>query len=290
MNIEISESEITINKVIIQSPFYLSDFESILGKYEEEKTEYLWNQLGISFMSNSDQSLKELQIKFLKSDDFDYISINECFGGNLIIDNQSYIDYFKVNENDSIYKEFDFGDFTGAACISDNLDIVALMVDPKEKKEQLVDLDKYEIKNIENSVVKFSDFNFKLAVIQQLMYDTNLLQPRFDIHEFIEIYKGKKINISNYEFQLIPEAKEYFEKLPIATELLEKVEEIYQDGGNDIYMNITGLWDGEDNMFNITSTDDLKYVPNLKSITLFYDEDEEMVNKFSEKGLDAEYL
>lgn len=137
---------------------------------------------------------------------------------------------------------------------------------------------------------EFSDFNFKLSVIQQLMYESELLHPKFDIHEFVENYDGRKINIDDYEYELIPEAKEYFEKLSIPNELLAKVEEIYQDGGDEIYMNVTGLWDGEDDLFNITSTKDLIHVPNLKRITLFYDDDEKMVEEFSKKGIDAEYL
>jgi len=142
---------------------------------------------------------------------------------------------------------------------------------------------------MENSVTKFHDFNFKLAVIQELMYNQGILKPKFDLDEFIETYKDREINPEDHEYEVIPEVKTYFENFAIPKEMLNKVEEIYQDGGDDIYMNTVGIWDGEDDLFNITSTKDLELVPNLKKITLFYDE-EGMEDKFLDLGIDTEYL
>ena len=118
----------------------------------------------------------------------------------------------------------------------------------------------------------------------------DLLEPKFDLYEFVESYKDRQINIDDYMYALIPEIKEYFEKLPLPIDLLEQLTEIYQDGGNEIYMNMTGFWDGEDELFNITSTEDLKHVPNLKKITLFADDKDEMVDHFLKCGIEAEYL
>lgn len=137
---------------------------------------------------------------------------------------------------------------------------------------------------------QFTDINFKLAVIQELMYNQELLQPAFDLHKFADNYAERKIDIEAEGYDVIPEALAYFEQLPIPVEFLEAVEEIFQDGGDDIYLQIYPYWDGEDDVFNITQTDDLQFVPNLKSITLFYDDAEEMVDAFAAKAIEAEYL
>lgn len=137
---------------------------------------------------------------------------------------------------------------------------------------------------------KFKDFNFKLAVIQVLMYEKELLKPMFDFYEFVGNYKERKIDIEEEGYDIIPEIKSYFEALEIPSELLEQVDEIDQDGGNEIYLQVVRFWDGEDDLFNITSTDDVELLPNLKKITLFYDDEEKMVDEFASKGIEAAYV
>jgi hypothetical protein len=137
---------------------------------------------------------------------------------------------------------------------------------------------------------QFKDFNFKLAVIQVLMYDKAVLQPKFNLYDFVKHYEARKIDIEAEGYEVIPEVQQYFEALEIPSDLLNLVEEIYQDGGDDIYGNVLRFWDGEDDFFNITSIDDLKLLPNLKKITLFYDDEEKMVDEFAACGIEAEYL
>ena len=137
---------------------------------------------------------------------------------------------------------------------------------------------------------RFTDINFKLAVIQVLMYEKGLLNPVFRLEEFASRYKGREIDLEEESYAIIPEALYYFEDLEIPTHLLKEVDEIYQEGGNEIYLEIYPYRDGEDDIFNIKSTEDLKLVPNLESMTLFYDDAKKMVNAFKAKGIDAEYL
>jgi hypothetical protein len=137
----------------------------------------------------------------------------------------------------------------------------------------------------------FKDINFKLAVIQVLMYEMEVLEPKFDLTDFVKNHKTRQIDLATEGlYETIPEALAYFEALHIPNELLALVEEIYQDGGNEIHFELVRQWDGEDDLFNITSTDDLHFVPNLKKITLLYDDDERMVDAFMEVGVSAEYL
>ena len=48
--------------------------------------------------------------------------------------------------------------------------------------------------DMEEGYLQFDNFNFKLAIIQELMYDINVLQPEFDIYEFAKEYKGEEID------------------------------------------------------------------------------------------------
>jgi hypothetical protein len=137
---------------------------------------------------------------------------------------------------------------------------------------------------------KFKDFNFKLAVIQVLMYEKELLKPKFDLYDFVANHKQRAIDMDKEGYKIIPEAKKYFEDLEMPSELLAQVETIYQDGGNEIYHQLIPFWDGEDDVFNITSTDDLELLPNLKNVIIFFDNTEKMVGEFKSKGIDAEYL
>ena len=136
----------------------------------------------------------------------------------------------------------------------------------------------------------FKDFNFKLAAIQVLMYEKEILTPKFDLNEFIEKLTARKIDVEQEGYEIIPEVKEYFEKLEIPENLLREVDVIYQDGGNHIHHQLVPFWDGEDETFNITSTEDISLLPNLKKITLLFDEEQKMVEEFSEKGIEAQYL
>ncbi|OGG65806.1 hypothetical protein A3I99_03200 [Candidatus Kaiserbacteria bacterium RIFCSPLOWO2_02_FULL_45_11b] len=137
---------------------------------------------------------------------------------------------------------------------------------------------------------EFKDINFKLCAIQELMYNQELLLPKFDINQFVQNYSGRKIDIDQEGYDIIPEALEYFKQLKIPTDLLKNISEIYQDGGNDIYMNICPFWSGSDDQFNITNTEDVSLFPNLKKMTIFYGEDKSILDKFISLGLDAEYI
>ena len=137
---------------------------------------------------------------------------------------------------------------------------------------------------------KFVDFNFKLAVIQVLMYEQAILTPPFDVYEFAKNYSSRQINIDEEGYEIIPEVKEYFEQLEIPTEALLNVEEICQYGSNEIYLQLCPFWDGEDDIFDIYSTDDIKLLPNLKAVALFYTDDEKLLEQFREKGITAEWI
>lgn|GEM_PF-2515706 len=130
----------------------------------------------------------------------------------------------------------------------------------------------YVHKKPRGQVAKFSDFNFKLAVIQELMFEQETLSPQFDIYSFVKVFEGREIDIEEEGYDVIPEVKAWFEALPISLSKLKKITKIRQDGGDDIFAQIYPFWDGECDTFDITSAEDIKLLPNLKEVTLIADE------------------
>lgn len=136
--------------------------------------------------------------------------------------------------------------------------------------------------------IRFKDLNFKLAVIEQLMYRKNLLQPAFDVRAFVGPEKWAKIDREKHSFKAVPGVKKYFRDLEISPDLLAQVEIIDQNY-HTIYHQITPFWDGEGNEFNILSAEDVKLLPNLKEVVLLYDGGK-MLGEFVAMGLKARYL
>lgn len=64
----------------------------------------------------------------------------------------------------------------------------------------------------------------------------------------------------------MPEARDHFTSLEISDELLAGVEVLCMDGGNQVYQECAPVWDGEDDLFDIASLDDLVLLPNLRRI------------------------
>lgn len=87
----------------------------------------------------------------------------------------------------------------------------------------------------------FKDFNFKLAVINKLMYEQDVLHPRFDAHKFVKAHTARQINIEKEGYDIIPAVRDYFESLQIPSEYLNGIEELYQDGGNEVYLQLSPL-------------------------------------------------
>lgn len=138
-------------------------------------------------------------------------------------------------------------------------------------------------------MAKFKDFNFKLAVIDQLMYQQQLLQPAFDVKAFVGPEKWQKINRECHPSKAVTGVKKFFKDLEIPDELLAQVE-ILDQNYHKAYHQVTPFWDGEGDEFNITSVEDVKLLPNLKRVVLLYDREQKMVDLFKAAGIDASYL
>ena len=157
-----------------------------------------------------------------------------------------------------------------------------------EKNKEKYSEDFYN--NMEEGYLQFDNFNFKLAIIQELMYDINVLQPEFDIYEFAKEYKGEEIDTESDT--VIEPALEYFKNLQIPKSLAKEVGSFYMDGGNEVYMNIIPLWDGEDGYFDLNdvSLAELKQFPNLTEATVLTDDFDKIKKIFDEAGIKVELL
>ncbi|MEV6259480.1 hypothetical protein AB0M42_01745 [Streptomyces sp. NPDC051784] len=119
-------------------------------------------------------------------------------------------------------------------------------------------------------MAQFKDFNFKLLVIEKLMYEDETLTPAFSIDERMRD-RGITDTVGYvYEhdlaYKVLDESRAYFEQLEISDELLASVEELLLDGGHQVYYECSPVWDGEDDLFDVRSLDDLALLPNLRLI------------------------
>ena len=157
-----------------------------------------------------------------------------------------------------------------------------------EKNKEKYSEDFYN--NMEEGYLQFDNFNFKLAIIQELMYDINVLQPEFDIYEFAKEYKGEEIDTESET--VIEPALDYFKNLQIPKSLAKEVGSFYMDGGNEVYMNIIPLWDGEDGYFDLNdvSLTELRQFPNITEATILTDDFDKIKKIFDAAGIKVELL
>lgn len=127
----------------------------------------------------------------------------------------------------------------------------------------------------------FEDFNFKLVVIDALL-DKN---PSF----LAEMEALVKKHSEDYQWYSgagpIEEVLDYFSKLQIQQEDLDKVTELCFDGGNEIYSYIQPDWDGEDDFFDVKSVKGFEHLKNLELVIYISMVDEEVLEPMKSKGI-----
>lgn len=130
---------------------------------------------------------------------------------------------------------------------------------------------KYNQIRPDGDILSFDNFNFKLAIVNELMYEQNLIQPKFDVYDFAKDYTKREIDtFEEGDFQPIREVKKWFQELAVSAALAGKVEHLCLDAGNDIYAQLSPNWDGEDDLYDIKaiSQKELAQFPNLKHIEI----------------------
>ena len=145
-------------------------------------------------------------------------------------------------------------------------------------------------KESEGDILHFDTLNFKLAIIQVLMYDLHLLKPEFDIYDFADHYEGEKIDMDSDI--IIEPAMNFFKEMEIPKNFAPYVEMLYMDGGNDVYMNIIPQWDGEDDSFDLNeiTLEELQQFPNLKKANLMSSDFDKVKEVFEAANIAVEPL
>lgn len=165
----------------------------------------------------------------------------------------------------------------------------ALNFRAKFLSEKAIPMDKYSIIKPEGAMIEFQDFGFKLAIIQELMYHQGCLEPKFELLEFVKGYEKRIIDIDKEGYEPIPEAIQYFKDLPISKSIAANVTEIYQDGGNAVYMQLLPFGEGDEDYWDILSVEDAAHFPNLHKITLSY-ASVDICNSFNALGIDTKFI
>lgn len=165
-------------------------------------------------------------------------------------------------------------------------------MDISYKAPKIKNSKKFVIPKIDEPVLAFASFNFKLAVIQQLMYEKKLLKPEFDIYEFAKEYTRREIDVDDEGYEPIKEAKKWFKDYPIPKSLAEEVTELEMDGGDDVYMQIVPLWDGEDDVFDINklTEEEVRQFPNLRHVTLMSSKPKNVVAVLEKCNVEVDLL
>ncbi len=122
---------------------------------------------------------------------------------------------------------------------------------------------------------QFRDFNLKLLVIEELMYGPQPLLPVYDLSAQLA-ERGIKdptgyVLENALDAEVLPEPRAHFEALEIPAELLARVEELCFDAGAEVFRHCAPAWDGEDDLFDVRSLDDLALLPNLREVTFVED-------------------
>ena len=143
---------------------------------------------------------------------------------------------------------------------------------------------------ITEDILYFDNLNFKLAIIQVLMYDLKLLNSEFDIYDFADRYKEEEIDTDSDT--ITGPAMSFFKGLEIPKKFAPYVETIYMDGGNDVYMNIIPQWDGEDEAFDLNeiTLSELQQFPNLKKATVMSSNFDEVKEIFDAANIEVKLL
>ncbi|MFT3943047.1 MAG: hypothetical protein QM705_04385 [Ancrocorticia sp.] len=121
---------------------------------------------------------------------------------------------------------------------------------------------------VDGPILKFDTPEFAYAIIEELMYNQELLTPKFNVFDFSKDLGEECFDPYDFPFQIIPKVREWFLELPIPAEFGARVERLCMDGGLMIYTQLAPEWDGEDDLFDIPTLTqaELAQFPNLKTI------------------------
>lgn len=300
-----------INGTSLSFPLSLKDIEAVLGKPDQvvkrdnKFIKYIYDNIGIVF-EHSFSIKNHLKKSKTYIDEEHLISTVFLYYGDIVKSMTGEKELPKqpcqamvLSDGKSPYFFSDrhrVGDFnlilwtpygTNFNGITETItDTLSISYFPEIKHER----ESYKLKTTDGEVLHFDNINFKLAIIQVLMYDLEVLKPIFNIFDFAE--EASELNIDTESMEIIQPALDYMIDLPIPKKYAEQVQEIYMDGGNEIYLNLIPQWDGEDDGFDLNevSLKELQQFPNLKQATIISSNFEHVKEMFDKQGVQVKVL
>lgn len=274
---------------------------SITDEESPYKAMYLWDSLGVYASEKKNGTLSTLAFRMVDDKQwqsmvtFDYFAFRPkgLFTGSFTIAGKSPLSYISKEQSMNSFGMDIALDSWNVSCIyteklSEALEDLSKKAIAGRVAQETMPFRDYEVSYVpdeaypskekdpnkwaiplsEEKCLQFKNFNFKLAVVQELMYVQEVLKPKFDVYDFCENYTKRDIDPEEYYFEIIPEVKKWFQDLPIPASLAPLVTELYFDGGNEIYAQLIPFWDGESDDFDIESLteEDIRQFPNLKTI------------------------
>ena len=311
LEINLHNNSMIINGTSLSFPLSLKDIEAVLGKPDQvvkrdnKFIKYIYDNIGIVF-EHSFSIKNHLKKSKTYIDEEHLISTVFLYYGDVVksmtgekelpkqpcqavvlSDGKSpyfFSDRHRVGDFNLILWTPYGRNFNGITeTITDTLSISYF---PEIKRER----ESYKLETTDEEVLHFDNITFKLAIIQVLMYDLEVLKPIFNIFDFAE--EASELNIDTESMEIIQPALEYMMNLPIPKKYAEQVQEIYMDGGNEIYLNLIPQWDGEDDGFDLNevSLKELQQFPNLKQATIISSNFEHVKEMFDKQGVQVKVL
>ena len=278
----LSSTDFQINTISVKFPVEIETLREIFiisdrQTYGTSNTLYTWDDLGIIAYSKDGNRVETLGLS-LQLEEFDFYP-KQIFKGTFYFDGEEVVSYYNANKEKRVplfHGSKSYFLFLNNIKVSFHLNdgevkhLEIVGYDEIKEKENEIPKDKYIIKKLDEEEITFADFGFKLSVIQELMYNQKLIQPEFDLYEFAEWYPHRKIDIEKEGYDQIEEVTQYFKDLPIPKRFAPEITNLWQDGGDDIYMNLLRFGNGCETCWDIECSDDAKNFPNLKTFTLCY--------------------
>ncbi|MEG0366490.1 MAG: hypothetical protein RR585_06620 [Coprobacillus sp.] len=146
--------------------------------------------------------------------------------------------------------------------------------------------------------LEFDHLQFKLMIIQKLMYELHLFNEEYHLgKQYIELLNSHKINDVDKSLKSHVEAAiDYFEKLKIPVYMADMVYDLYVHEGNEIYFEINPLWKKKEEYkngkeFSIVSISkkELKQFGKLRKISFrcFNDGGQKLVRFLEKEGIEV---
>ncbi len=285
IRVECSEKSVKINGTEISFPLHMNTLVKLFGDPSLMQHDLLWNVAWDDYGIWTDYGTADniLNINFLikETDRFTYLP-QKLFPGSFLINGR---DFSELEEDECFLKK----NHARKIRYRGEGEVLGFALGQNFDYKEDIPPDKYRIEKESGEVILFKDFNFKLAVIQVLMYEKELLKPKFDLSEFVKWYDKRKIDPDKEGYELIPEVTQYFKDLPIPKKLAGEITEIYQDGGDEIYLNMLPGGSGSEDYFDIRTAEDAGHFPRLKKATICYAK-ENVIDELKEMGIEAEWL